>query len=350
LSNVTLDGYGGEDVAWDAVAIQPLAAKPRHIVAALGDSYSSGEGAGEYYRETDDNHGTTRWAACRRSHLAWPRKLVLPGTHGPAGALADRFDAGLELGFVACSGALTWEVQGTGLPASWTDLDHYERGEGQFREIAQVNSGVLDENTTLVTLSIGGNDAGFAAAMTDCAGLSNCANDGAFLPKYKQRIDGVQGSIRSTIRAITTKAPNAQIVLMGYPELLSRTVKCAGSWYFDGTEADALAVLANYMAQQENDSVQTLKDEGIRVDFANPIDAFVGHAGCDDPEWINKIIIGPNGDGDFHNGDHPSPFCLPEILGGSCLSRETFHPNQPGTSGYAQVMEAKLRDINYQGS
>ncbi|HVQ90928.1 MAG TPA: hypothetical protein VMU51_07810, partial [Mycobacteriales bacterium] len=76
LSNVTLDGYGEEDVAWDAVAIQPLPGKPRHIVAALGDSYSSGEGAGNYYRETDDNHGSTRWAACRRSRNAWPRKMT----------------------------------------------------------------------------------------------------------------------------------------------------------------------------------------------------------------------------------------------------------------------------------
>jgi hypothetical protein len=350
LSNVTLDGYGEEDVAWDAVAVQPLAGKPQHIVAALGDSYSSGEGAGNYYRETDDNHGTSRWAACRRSRNAWPRKMVLPGTSASAGSLSDGWNGSVELGFVACSGAFNWEVQGNGVPRSWADLAHYEYGEGEFREISQVDSGVLDGNTTLVTVSIGGNDAGFSGAVTDCGSLSNCANDDAFLTRYKGMIDTTQPDIRDTIRAIKAKAPNAQIVLMGYPELLSRTVKCAGSWYYDGTEADALAVLANYMAQKENDSVTTLKGEGIKVDFANPIPAFVGHGGCDDPEWINKIVIGPNGDGDFHNGDNSSPFCLWEILGGACLSRESFHPKDAGTSGYAQVMQSKLQAIGYVGS
>jgi hypothetical protein len=275
--------------------------------------------------------------------------MTLPGMSGSTGSLSDTYNASVELGFFACSGAVNWEVQGSGFPRSWTERDHYEYGEGEFREISQVNSGVLDENTTLVTLSVGGNDAGFAVAMTDCGGLSNCANDDDFLTKYKGKIDATQPDIRTTIRAIKAKAPNAQIVLMGYPELLSRTVKCGGSWYYDGTEADALAVLANYMAQKENESVVALKAEGIKVDFANPIPAFVGHGGCDDPEWINKIVLGPNGDGDFHNGDNSSPFCLWEILGGACLSRESFHPKDAGTSGYAQVMEGRLREINYQG-
>jgi hypothetical protein len=353
LTNVTQDGYGSEDVAWDAVAVQPLGTtKPKHIVAALGDSYSSGEGAGNYYRETDDNHGTTRWAACRRSRNAWPRKMVLPGTSSSAGSLSDAWSSSVELGFFACSGAYNWQVQGDGVPFSWTELDNYQKGDGEFREISQINSGVLDENTTLVTLSIGGNDAGFSDAVVACGNLTNCANDSSFLSTYEGKIDAVQTDTMNTIRKIAgpTKAKNAQIVLMGYPELLSRTVKCAGSWYYDGTEAQALAVLANYMATKEQASVNTLKGEGIKVDFANPIPAFVGHGGCDDPEWINKIVIGPNGDGDFHNGDKSSPFCFWEILGGNCLSRESFHPKDAGTTGYAQVMQSRLAAIGYTGS
>ncbi|MGY0063641.1 hypothetical protein ACWY4P_45270 [Streptomyces sp. LZ34] len=31
------------------------------------------------------------------------------------------------------------------------------------------------------------------------------------------------------------------------------------------------------------------------MSYANPIDAFVGHGGCDSDEWINKIVLGPNG-------------------------------------------------------
>jgi hypothetical protein len=104
------------------------------------------------------------------------------------------------------------------------------------------------------------------------------------------------------------------------------------------------------MATKEQASVTTLKGEGIKVDYANPIPAFVGHGGCDDPEWINKIVLGPNGEGDYHGGDAPSPFCFWQILGGACLSRESFHPKDAGTTGYAQVMQSKLQSIGYVGS
>lgn len=85
LSTDTEDGTGEEDVAFDAVAFQSLAAKPKHVVAVLGDSYTSGEGVSNYYPETDADHGTSRWNACRRSRDAWPRRIVLPGTTAALG-------------------------------------------------------------------------------------------------------------------------------------------------------------------------------------------------------------------------------------------------------------------------
>ncbi|MER6664155.1 SGNH/GDSL hydrolase family protein [Amycolatopsis japonica] len=351
LNSTTRDGQGEEDIAWDAIAFQPLPHKPANIVAALGDSYSSGEGAGNYYRESDNNHGTSHWNACRRSPNAWPRKMKLPGSTASLGSLSDNYDINNELSFVACSGAQTWNLIGEYTPQSWTEPAKYETGEGQFHEMSQIKSGTLDENTTLVTLSIGGNDNNaFAGAMTECAGLDDCSRDSNFLPKYRSIIDQTQTKIASTLRLISSTARNAKIVLISYPEPLSRTVKCAGSWYFNGTEADALAQLANYMATKAQETVARLHDnEKINASFTSPIDAFVGHSGCDTPEWVHKIVLGPHGNGDFHNGDKPSPFCLWEVLGGACLSRESFHPNSEGTTGYAQVMEQKLAQVGYRG-
>lgn len=347
LSTSTEDGFGVEDVAWDAIAFQPLPSKPKHIVAALGDSYSSGEGAGNYFRESDNNHGTTRWAACRRSKDSWSRKMTLPGVSGSTGSLADGRNPNVELGFVACSGAFSWEVDGNGVPWSWSEPERYETGEGQFHEMSQTESGVLDENTTLVTLSIGGNDAGFAAAVTECGDLLDCSRDNTFLPRFKQKVDEVQPKLARVLSKVRAKAPNAQVVVMGYPELLSRTVKCGGSWYFDGSEVAVLAEVGRYLNDEER---KTTAAAGVGFHFADPVGAFVGHAGCDSDEWIHKIRIGPNGEGDFHKGDKPSPFCLWDVLGGACMSRESFHPNGGGTSGYARVMEDKLRQIGYQGS
>lgn len=353
LSNITEDGRGTERVAWDAAAIQPLLQKPRHIVAALGDSYASGEGAGSYEAESDSNHGTHRWNACRRSFHAWPRTVTLPGANEDLGTLSDRYDPNHELGFVACSGAKTWNVTGMNeddqrtRPWSWTYPDRYDEGEGQFHEMPQIDSGVLDENTTLVTLSLGGNDEGaFTDAITDCYyPLPDCAVDADFLPDYKAIIDRTAVRLANAISKIHNKAPNAEIVLLSYPEPLSRTVNCDGSGWIDVPEARALGELAGYMAAKQAETAVSLRNHGISVHAANPIPEFLGRGACDSPEWIHATRFGPNGEGDFHNGDRPSPFCF--SIEGACLSRESFHPKVDGTAAYARVLRNKLDEIGY---
>ncbi|MFE7409913.1 SGNH/GDSL hydrolase family protein [Streptomyces laurentii] len=118
------------------------------------------------------------------------------------------------------------------------------------------------------------------------------------------------------------------------------------------TEVAALAELVNYADAEQRKAVDALRtsSQKLRVQYANPVDAFVGHGGCDDPEWINKIVVGPNGDGDFHAGDPASQACTWEWMGGACLSREAFHPKSAGTTGYAQVMSGRLKEIGYTGS
>ncbi|MEV2255869.1 transglycosylase SLT domain-containing protein [Streptomyces sp. NPDC050147] len=350
LSNATLDGTGDDDVAWDAVAFQPVGDKPKHMVAVLGDSYTSGEGAGDYSPESNKDHGTKQWNACRRSDNAWARKIVLPGTSKPLGDINDNWDYDAELGFVACSGAMTKNV--ATVPSGNTPQRHRE---GQFNEVLQVDSGVLSKDTTLVMLTLGGNDeGGFARAMQQCGSISNCSNDSGFLPKYKSIIDAMVPDVRSVLETVATKAPNAHIVLMGYPELLSRSTKCAGSWYYDMSEARTLAELVNYANAEQKKAVDGLRtgSSKLKVEFADPVNAFVGHGGCDDPEWINKIVIGPNGDGDFHEQDPAAEpaSCLWGAANNKCLSRESFHPNSAGTTGYAAVMRKRLGDIGYTGS
>ncbi|MFD7338480.1 hypothetical protein ACFV98_21095 [Streptomyces violascens] len=87
---------------------------------------------------------------------------------------------------------------------------------------------------------------------------------------------------------------------------------------------------------------------GIKVAFADAIPAFHGHGLCDGDEYINGIVAGSNGDGDYHKGDPATPFpCLP--VSGVCVSLESFHPKSSGTSTYAQVMDQTLVNIGYAG-
>ena len=86
------------------------------------------------------------------------------------------------------------------------------------------------------------------------------------------------------------------------------------------------------------------------MSYANPIDAFVEHGGCDSDEWINKIVLGPNSEGDFHEGD-PHAACIAVAgIGQTCLSREAFHPNNAGTTGYEHVVQDALTAIGYTGT
>ncbi|WHT22587.1 SGNH/GDSL hydrolase family protein [Crossiella sp. CA-258035] len=350
LANYTLDGRGTDDIAWDAIAIQPLPGKPQHVVAALGDSYSSGEGMGGYATESDDNHGNPRWNACRRSASAWPRVMTLPGATAPTGQLSDQFSTSTELGFVACSGAKTTNLTGW-RPNSWDHPGEYQDGEGQFHEISQLASGVLDENTTLVTMTIGGNDNdAYSSALRECA-AGSCWDE-AFLVKYRAKIDQNIARTKELLRKVRTAplAVNARILLVGYPKLVSTAKGCGlGGFLIDPRDAGQLESLASYMAEQQYQAVQQLKAEGARIDYVRVKDVFDRHAACDDQEWINGFSKGPRGGGDFHAGDKASLLCWP-WENGSCLSRESFHPNQQGGREYARAVEELLRTTGYSGN
>ncbi len=350
LSTQTHDGRGTDDVAWDAIAFQPLPGKPQHLVAALGDSYSSGEGMGGYARETDNNHGKPRWNACRRSNSAWPRVMTMPGATGPLGQQSDQFSPAAELGFVACSGADTAQLAGT-RPNSWDKPDEYDTGDGQFHEVGQLDSGVLDENTTLVAMTIGGNDNNaYISALKECA-QGSCWSD-AFVNKYRTILDQNVANTKNLLRKTHTVgyAPNARILLVGYPALVSTTKGCGlGGFLIDPRDAQSLDTLARHMASQQEQAVRQLKAEGIPVDYVWINNLFEQHGACDQQEWINGFSKGPRGGGDFHSGDKASVLCWP-WEGGSCLSRESFHPNQEGGRAYARAVDEVLRTTRYAGN
>ena len=88
---------------------------------ALGDSYSSGVGAGSYLSAGGD---------CKRSTKAYP--YLWAAAHSPS-----------TFHFTACSGARTGDVLASQLTP-------------------------LSSATALVSISVGGNDAGFADVMTTC--------------------------------------------------------------------------------------------------------------------------------------------------------------------------------------
>ncbi|MFF4625312.1 hypothetical protein [Nonomuraea jabiensis] len=354
LTNDTKDGKGTVRVAWDAIAVQKLPAKPKHIVAALGDSYSSGEGAGDYFASSDADHGTAWWNACRRSNDAYSRKVVLPGDTENLGTLVDRFDTNHELGFVACSGAKSGNAGGWLTPESWASPGDYEKGEGQFHEFAQVKSGVLTENTTLVVLSMGGNDIVdggekgiFAKVVANCIAPGTDPLCASAIDNQKAGVGTMVNNVERVIRAIREEAKNAKIILQGYPVPVSIIGECSLSTLITVEDARAIADLVTHMGTKAKERVDALRAGGIPVYFAEPYSEFFSHGVCDPDNYINGIKFTPAGDGDFHAGDDPSPMCIFVDL--TCVSRESLHPNDSGTSAYARALRTSLDQAGYRG-
>lgn len=210
------------------------AAAPSYV--ALGDSYASGTGTRDYI---DD--GTS----CKRSTYAYPSLIA-----------AAR---GYSLNFRACSGAKIPDVTNNQLSA-------------------------LGSGTHYVSISIGGNDAGFADVLTECAmpgWMSDC--DGA--------IDGAQAYITNTLpgklstlyASIRSKAPSAKVVVVGYPRIFMGEDCNALTWFSpaEQTRLNATADLIN--------STTSAQASAKGFGFANPTSRFIGHAVCDNPEWLNGL-------------------------------------------------------------
>jgi lysophospholipase L1-like esterase len=246
-------------VSLGLLGIPPAQAAPM-AYTALGDSYSSGVGTRTYFSDS---------GSCYRSPVAYP---VLTAN-----------SIGAQLTFAACSGARIPDMA------------------------SQIGS--LNADTGLVTVSIGGNDAGFVDVITRCAlpwpwtcwGEINTAND--FIRNtLPGQLDGVYDMIR-------TKAPNAQVIVVGYPRI------------FNGEECNFGARISSGEQAELNKSADLLTNViGARAaahgfGFVDPRSAYTSHAICDDVEWVNGLSD--------------------PIL-------ESYHPNTFGQSGYARMLQTRL--------
>ncbi|GAA3510735.1 hypothetical protein GCM10022234_01340 [Aeromicrobium panaciterrae] len=230
---------------------------------ALGDSYSSGVGTRTYISD-----GTS----CQRSVYAYPSLIASA--------------KGYALNFRACSGAKVSDVTSSQLSA-------------------------LSTSTNYVTISVGGNDAGFTSVLTECAKpawASNCSGRVATAQSYINNT--LPGSLATLYASIKAKAPNAKVVAVGYPRLFNGEDCNALTWFSpdDESRLNATADLINTKIS----AAATAKG----FTFVNPVSAFVGHAVCDSTEWLNGL---------------------------SNPISESYHPNKLGhSSGYTPLVSTKL--------
>jgi hypothetical protein len=335
---------GDRDIAWDAIAFQALPGQPKDEVVGLGDSYASGEGASQdpvngvwSYYEDSDHDGSTKdgdtpaWRdGCHRSPYSWTRQATLsdqPGTN--IGTRADDFDPTLDYHASSCSGATTadmiYNVQPDG------SVTH---NFGKFSEGAQLDQGYLDQNTTLVTLSIGGNDAKFVDVMIHCVfyagGLcQNSVLDGDTTPLTQAEPDRINNKVEPAIKTVLdeihAKAKNAKILLMGYPEFFDNGGQCLIGIGTD--EEPWLNQMADLMDEAMINAVADRRNAGVNVVYSDPRGDFKEKAICGDQQQLNPVVT------TLTRGDDP----------GLGMSAQSFHPTIGGAAVYAHNADGTLQ-------
>ena len=235
------------------------AALPQYV--GLGDSYSSGVGTREFYEEPGE---------CDRGPNAYPPKIAAAKSY--------------TLSFQACSGAKTTEVN-----------------EKQL--------GTLSATTSLVTITIGGNDAGFSNVIINCAlYYFTC---GSAISEANEFIKNkLPGLLETTYKDIRAKATTAKVVVLGYPKLFTKEgTTCNVNFLTSGNEKKM-----NESAELL-DSVIKGRAEAAKFTFVNPTSAFESHEVCSSSEWLN---------------------------GQSDPLSESYHPNVAGQAEFTSLIEGVL--------
>ncbi len=167
----------------------------------------------------------------------------------------------------------------------------------------------LAEDTDLVTLGIGANDFRYFSKMIfTCLKVAERDPEGSpcrdknLTPQGRDRIEENLGEIRRNVarvvRAIARKAPNAQVLLIGYPQLLPDEGTCRAKLPLAVGDYEYTRTLNLRLAN-------AVRRGGVKAgaEFVDLVEASQGHDICSEEPWIAGI----RGASNRAMGLHPYP-------------------------------------------
>ena len=275
-------------------------------VVILGDSYSAGTGAGMYYGQSGSY----------RSHRNW-------------GSLYA-----------------SW-LKTQGIKTSYTNLAY---NGYTTKQVIEEQIKIVPENTNLVLMTVGGNDAKFGGIVERCFAKSLYSADGC-----KQGVNNATSLLNTIINQTETiftnlesrLDPSAQIVLVGYPllsiesnESIRTCTEYKGRQCLKRTTyktAENVRKLGKLANQRQAEFVKKWNStHTLKATFVDSIgNTFAGHEPNPSPDkrnnsrWINEFF---ETEGYEEEGDATSKF--------SADPSEWYHPNITGHQKIAnQVIE-----------
>ncbi len=242
----------------------PVAKATWGTYVSLGDSYSAGEGLGNYEAGSHVDQSQCRVSVlghcvyhkdpkvidgCDRSSSAY--NSTVSGAYG--------FQDGKQTW--ACSGSITRDIyDGPNDPNC-----SQGHASGSYGEGCQVNR--VGANTSLVTMTVGGNDAGFANDLKTCymAERPGGAHEAGCVGQQGE-IDGEIAQMKprliADLQAIRARAPHARIVILTYPRPFPANPTGTGACLTLG------ASIASYHLCLSPGDQRFLNDEAAKLDTA----------------------------------------------------------------------------------
>lgn len=284
---------------------------------ALGDSFTSGEGelSDSFYRHFDE-----KLSACHVSTRSYPFLL------------ANHLQL-QTLGNVACSGAVTSDIvsesdyfgQGDRMKDAFADLNR--RKQIETAALQEFQPGIIRQQEFvthyqpgLISIGVGGNDAGLIGKLKVCLSPGTCewAEDAEKRAATAQEFQSVYFKLRAVLKSIKTSSPQSKVMVVGYPKVINET---------DDAQCDALiGIMLNVVERQfMNASIRYLNNvlkaaaESEGVLFVDIEESLAGHRLCDeDSAAMNGVRW----------GDDIAPISALPLL--KLIGRESFHPTPLG--------------------
>mgnify|MGYP000860554200 FL=1 len=299
-------------------------------VVVIGDSFSSGEGAGSYLDEGEPK--------CHRAQTAYGAVL-----------------GGWQTHLIACSGAVTADV---------TDRSQYRSEPPQAKALQD-----LPDNPGLVYLTIGGNDIDFKGIVEGCI-KNNCTANRAEMTRRLSDIPQHKESLKKTYRAVM-KAANtrervkkrqgkvAPLIVSPYPDPLweKEQGNCATVipklYFLSPSEISYGRQILTLLNRTVRDAATELSREGYPVYYAQDVVDFAkpNHTMCNDDSYFVKIDASAISRGatdwrkdqekNFKKWLNPSDASSQDIDRDNPYGiAEVAHPNVPGHEAWAQSLIA----------
>lgn len=284
---------------------------------AMGDSFTSGEGEeSDYFYKESTVGGDPK---CHVSVRSYPYRIAQQwNVHSRS---------------VACSGAKTSDVivnsgnysgqfslllgmsLGQVSQSKEAALGHFQSG------IVQQGSFVSEYQPSIVSVGIGGNDAGLVAKLSGCLGIDTCewAKDPQKRRATASEILSVYPKIREAISNVKSLSPGSDVVSIGYPQIIA-TAPNASCGVVVGTLLNTEERIFIAKSISLLNKVMQSAAYAEKAGYIDVEDAFEGNKLCETSKTpaVNAIRL----------GDDIAPVSFLEDF--RIIGAESFHPTFTG--------------------